>query len=97
MSSDFKVGDEVVCINVEPLEHTQCPENLFRLTLGAVYTIAGIDITRTSQIPIVTLSEINEKNKIGWWEACRFRKVEKKFSGMETLRGLLKTKEKVDA
>jgi len=96
MSSDFKVGDEVVCINVDPLDHTQFPENLNRLTLGAVYTIARIDLSLTNKIPIVSVAEIWQAGASCWWEAARFRKVEKKFTGMDTLRGLLKTKELVD-
>lgn len=96
MSSHFQVGDEVVCIDVDPGPHTQMPENLKKLTLNALYTISSVGLCRPSKIPFVTLIETDQVGITCLWEASRFRKVQKQLTGMSVLRGLLKTKELVD-
>jgi len=100
MSSDFKVGDEVVCIDTAlrpEASRGQTAIYLAKLTVGQTYIIG--DIRNSIIFPdkiLIGIEGIYLGDVLYGYDATRFRKVEKKFTGMETLRGLLKTKELVD-
>lgn len=102
MSSDFQVGDEVVCVNVTVPPGTADKHAVMieRLVLDQVYVIVDIRpccYKPDSQV-VIAFNEIiwPVTGKPFGFMPKRFRKVQKKLSGMETLRGLLKTKELVD-
>jgi len=95
MSSDFRVGDEVVCVNTKPHPKNSplCISYLGRLTQGQSYVIREIRVSelRPDQV-ILGFDGIMSPNNNGMlygYNAQRFRKVQKKFTGMSVLRSLL--------
>jgi hypothetical protein len=76
----FQVGDEVVCVRVgDPLAA------LIGLRQGDVYRVAELRCCPCHGDPHLAIALFpNHYFPVDW-----FRKVERKFSGMETLRSLL--------
>ena len=101
MSIDYVAGDQVVCINVTPMPGISTSVELAKyLTLNAVYTVerVGPHPVHTGYICAMLAGVLTDDGRQIIFLAERFRKVQKKFSGMETLKGLLKikTKELID-
>ena len=101
MSSDFQVGDEIVCVDVAiPPDYSLAYQAILKtLVLNKVYTITELRLSQRGQQLVVCVDNIRwGTGKRFGFDPKRFRKVQKKFSGMETLQGLLKikTKELID-
>lgn len=100
MSSDFRVGDEVVCVDnsIHPTNldaRTYAP--IRRLVVGQVYIIREIrESSITPSNIVVAFDEIwlGDQLRFGF-KPCRFRKVQKKFTGMSVLTALLVPRELV--
>ncbi len=90
MSSDIKPGDEVVCVSVTPLRTT--PRDRYPalglIKVGKVYVVEATRINPVHGTLGIRLVGI-DSGKDKWYHHCRFRKVQKKFKGMEVLNGLL--------
>lgn len=93
MACDFQVGDEVVCVDDTRVERL--------LALGKTYRISYVGPGAESLPPFSSGIFVAVEGVIcpcgvcgrdGLWFPQRFRKVQRKFTGMEELRGLLKTK-----
>lgn len=93
MSSDFRVGDEVVCINAQPLHGNGpvCKSFLARLKEGDTYVIGDIRPAthHARQLVVGVTGIIAQNGQLYGYDPNRFRKVQKKFTGMSVLRSLL--------
>ena len=93
MSSDFRAGDEVVCINNQPLASNGpiCCAYLNRLTVGDTYVIGEVRPATLQRLQIVVgLKGILAPTGILYgYDPARFRKVQKKFTGMTVLHAML--------
>lgn len=95
MSIDYTVGDQVVCIDTRVI-FPSTAEILAKISEGSVYTVAEMGVHPFyPELVMVILEGITHKGMPVVYTATRFRKVQKPSKGMEILRGLLKTKEKV--
>jgi hypothetical protein len=87
MSSDFRVGDEVVCIDVDniiPELGAYNTDASSHLKLNEVYVITYLGISDVNGRPVLMVRGVE-----GMWFPRRFRKVQKKFTGMSILHSLL--------
>lgn len=77
---DFKVGDEIVCVDANEIPpsgqgHFRCPLSGL-LVEGAVYTVSGL-VDWLGEIG-VQLAEVSSDHVTGSFLSSRFRKVERK-------------------
>lgn len=76
----FKVGDEVVCINIGPLQNKNgrflsCPF----LEKGKVYVVSSVGVCPVFDVPYVNVVGVNAERASGF-KPERFRKAQRKNS-----------------
>lgn len=75
---DFKPGDEVVCVDVEP-NHPAYRRN--PLVLGKRYTVSSIGVVtcpRDGPVVVVMLDGVPQSRTGNGWGVRRFRKVQRR-------------------